>query len=209
MEGFACLIDDILVFGKDQWEHDDRLYTVMKKLQEAGLTLNRAKCEFCKTQVKFLGQVLTKDGVQSDPAKVAAIINMRDPTCVSEVRRYLGMANQLSKFTPHLANTTKPLRDLLSKKNQWSWGHPQKRALAEVKEALTKHPTLALFDPERPTTVSADASSYDMGAVLLQKQACGENRPVAYISRFFPPNASLYAASRHRHYSSVYDAAWL
>ena len=77
---------DILVFGKDQWEHDDRLYTVMKKLQEAGLTLNRAKCEFCKTQVKFLGQVLTKDGVQSDPAKVAAIINMRDPTCVSEVR---------------------------------------------------------------------------------------------------------------------------
>ena len=104
---------------------------------------------------------------------------MRDPTCVSEVCRYLGMANQLSKFTPHLANMIKPLRDLLSKKSQWIWGHPQKHALAKVKEASTKHPTLALFDPERPTTVSGDASLYDLGAVLLQKQACEQNHPVA------------------------------
>ena len=64
---------------------------------------------------------------------------------------------QLSNFTPHLANMTKPLRDLLSKKNQWSRGQPQSQALAEVKETLTKHLTLALFNPERPTTDSADA----------------------------------------------------
>ena len=112
---------------------------------------------------------------------------------MSEVRRYLGMANQLSKFTPHQANTTKPLRDLLSKKNQWSWGQPQRQALAEVKEVLTKHPTLALFNPERPTTVSADASSYGLGAVWLQNQSCGENRPLAYISRSLSPTEQRYA----------------
>ena len=49
MEGVVCLIDDILVFGKDQQEHDDRLCAVMKRLQEAGLTLNGAKCEFRKS----------------------------------------------------------------------------------------------------------------------------------------------------------------
>ena len=107
-----------LVFGKDQQEHDDRLYAVMKRLEEAGLTLNHVKCEFRKSYVKFLSQVFTKDGVQSDPEKVPAIINTREPTCVSEVCQYLGMANQLRKSTPHLTNKTKPLGDLLSKKNQ-------------------------------------------------------------------------------------------
>ena len=66
MEGLVCLIDDILVFGKTQHEHDECLYPVMKRLQEAGLTLNLAKCEFRKSEVKFLSQVLPKDGVQSD-----------------------------------------------------------------------------------------------------------------------------------------------
>lgn len=82
--GRSC-VPHRLVFGNDQQEHDDRLYAVMKRLEEAGLTLNHAKCEFRKSYVKFLSQVFTKDGVQSDPEKVPAIINMREPTCVSEV----------------------------------------------------------------------------------------------------------------------------
>ena len=110
IEGVVCLMDDILVSGKNQQEHDERLYAVLKRLQEAGLTLNRAKCEFRQSRVKFLGQILTKHGIQSDPEKVAAISNMREPTCVSDVRRYLGMVNQLSKFTPHLANMLLDLR---------------------------------------------------------------------------------------------------
>ena len=77
MEGLVHLTDDILVFGKTQHEHDECLYPVMKRLQEAGLTLNLAKCEFCKSKVKFLSQVLPKDGGQSDFQKVAAIIKMR------------------------------------------------------------------------------------------------------------------------------------
>jgi len=99
--------------------------------------------------VKFLEQILTKLGIQSDPGRIAAISNMREPTCVSDVRQYLEMVNQLSKFTPHLANMTKPLRDLLSKRNQWSWGQAQRKALSEVKAALTKSPILALFDPNQ------------------------------------------------------------
>ena len=101
--------------------------------------------------------------------------------------------NQLSKFTPHLANITKPLRDLLSKRNQWSWGQAQRKALSEVKAALTKSPILALFDPNCETTVSADASSYGLGAVILQRQQSGENRPVAYISRSLTPTEERYA----------------
>ena len=143
--------------------------------------------------MKFLGHILSSDGVHSDQDKVTAIMNMEEPTAVKELRRFLGMVNQLSKFMPHLAEMTKPLRDLLSKKNQWMWGHVQKQAFSSVKDALTKSPVLALFDANLETTVSADASSYGLGAVLLQKQADGERRPVAYLSRSMTPTKSRYA----------------
>ena len=193
LEGVVCLIDDILVHGKTQQEHDERLYAVLERLAEVGLTLNKEKCAFSQKQVKFLGQILTAEGVQSDPDKVAAIVGMREPTSVKELRRFLGMVNQLSKFTPHLAEITKPLRDLLSKKNQWTWDQAQNQAFTAVKEALTKSPNLALFDPNLETTVSADASSYGLGAVLLQTQPNGERRAVAYVSRSMTPTETRYA----------------
>ena len=78
------------------------------------------------------------------------------------------MINQLSKFSHHLADKTKPLRDMLSNKNQWCWEEPQQRAFEEVRQMITRSPTLALFDPTQETIVSADASSYGLGGVLLQ-----------------------------------------
>ena len=193
IDGVVCLMDDVLVHGRTQREHDERLDAVLKRIQEAGITLNREKCSFSQPQVKFLGQVLSPSGISSDPDKVAAILQMREPTSVPEVRRFLGMTNQLSKFTPNLADMTKPLRDLLSHQNEWSWGEPQKSAFTKVKEALTQSPVLAAFDPALETTVSADASSYGIGSVLLQKQKSGERRPVAYISRAMTPTEQRYA----------------
>ena len=79
------MIDDILVYSKTQQEHDDRLHAVLKRLEEAGLTLNKEKCEFSQRQVKFLGQILSEDGIQSDLNKVAAIVQMKEPTTVKEM----------------------------------------------------------------------------------------------------------------------------
>ena len=117
---------------------------------------------------------------------------MRQHTSVSEVRRFLGMANQLSKFVPKLADLIKPLRDLLSKRNHWAWGEPQQKSFTQVQDALTNSPVLASFDPNLETIVSADAS-FGLGAVLLQKQKSGEIRPVAYISRAMTPTERRYA----------------
>ena len=90
--------------------------------------------------------------------------------------KFLGMTNQLGKFSRHLADETKPLRDLLSSKNQWCREEPQQKAFVKVKEEISRSPEIALFDPGQETIVSADASSYGLGAVLLQKQASGERR---------------------------------
>ena len=83
------------------------------------------------------------------------------------------MCNYLSKFSPNLAEKTKPLRELLNKRNQWTWGEPQQTAFSEVKEALVTSPVLSLFDQSHETVVSADTSSYGLGSVLLQKQPDG------------------------------------
>ena len=99
----------------------------------------------------------------------------------------------MSKFAPNLADITKPLRDLLVKGNQWVWGEPQQKSFSQIKEMLTISPVLALYDPSFEIIVSADASSYGLGAVLLQRQPEGELKPVAYISRSMTPTEQRYA----------------
>ena len=168
-EGVVCLMDDILVYCKDEEEHQKHLEAVMHKLKKAKITLNVDKCHFAKSTIKFLGQIVNQDGIQPDPEKVRAVTAMPPPTNVPEVRRFMGMVNQLSKFCPQLADKAKPINDLLSSKNDWNWGDSQQKSFSIIKKDLSLAPILALYNPEFPTTVSADASSYRLVAILTQK----------------------------------------
>ena len=168
LEGVECQIDDVLVHGETQQIHDERLQAVLKRLAESNITLNLNKCEFSKTEVKVLGNIVSANGISPDPEKIEAIVNLPAPKNIREVRSFLGMVNQLSKFTEHLVNKTKPLRDLLSKKNSWTWGNAQESAFREIKECLILPPVLALYDVNRKTKVSSDVSKYGTGGVVLQ-----------------------------------------
>ena len=136
LEGVLCLIDDVLVFGASCKDHDDRLDAVLRKLQNAGVTLNHSKCAFLKDQVKFLGHVVDKDGTRADPKKISAIVNMKTPSNITELRRLLGMANQLGKFSPNIAKITQPLRSLLNKNCSWHWDLPQEESFSQLKSDL-------------------------------------------------------------------------
>ena len=201
LEGALCLIDDILVYAKTQEEHDIRLEAVLKRIQKSGLTLNPEKCEFSKSSLTFLGHVVDKHGVHPDPQKTDAISNMEPPKNVTELRRFLGMVNQLGKFTPRLAELTHPLRELLGKRNLWNlwrWESSQNIAFSQIKEELSMLTTLLPYNMEAETKVAADSSSYGVGAVLLQKHQQSW-RPVAYTSQSLSETEKDMPKWRRRH----------
>ena len=118
---------------------------------------------------------------------------MPHPTSPHEVRSFLGMVNQFSKFTSNLADITKPIRELLVKNTAWTWGPPQQDAFNKIKTALTTSPILTLYDPSKATKFAADASSYGLGAVLLQEEAPNTWKPVSFISRSMTTTEAKYA----------------
>jgi len=102
------------------------------------------------------------------------------------------MVNQLGKFSSRISELTQPLRELLSTKRSWLWGPDQEQSFNQVKEELSQPTTLVLYDPKRELKVSADASSFGLGAVLFQQD--GDNwKPVAYASRSLSETERRYA----------------
>ena len=116
---------------------------------------------------------------------------METPKSVMELRRFLSMVNQLRKFSPNIAEFSQPLRELLSDKKAWLRTPVQDEAFVKLKQELTSPNILALYDPNAETTVSADASSHGLGAVLLQKLN-DQWHPVAYASRSMTDTESRY-----------------
>jgi len=117
---------------------------------------------------------------------------MQPPNNVSELIRFLGMANQLGKFSPHLAKISQPMRELLSTRQSWTWGPDQQAALTQVHKELSQPTVLALYDLKAPTKVSADTSSFGLGAVLLQ-QFDDQWKPIAFASRSMTETERRYA----------------
>ncbi|KAJ8407445.1 hypothetical protein AAFF_G00273020 [Aldrovandia affinis] len=115
-DGVLCHADDVLVFGRDRQEHDQRLHRVLQKMQSEGVTLNE-KCEFAKEHIIFVGHKVSAKGIKSDPGKVKAILQMA--TCVEEVQHLVGMSNYRAKFLPQLVSVTMPLKELLRDSNEW------------------------------------------------------------------------------------------
>ena len=168
LEGVQNLADDIIVAGKDQKEHNKRVHALMKRLSEVGLTLNPRKCEFGLKSVKFLGFVISSEGVSPDPEKVRAIADFRAPSNPTDCRSFLGLVNFVGRFVPGLATITEPIKRVTHKHEEFVWGEEQEASFQEVKRRMSRCETLAHFDPKAPTKVVADASPYGLGCVLTQ-----------------------------------------
>jgi len=175
-------IDDILVFSKTHEEHAKHLCQVMQILQNQDFRVKLSKCEFAKSEVKFLGHVVGADGIKVDTSKTAVVSNWPVPNSLSPLRSFLGLATYFRKFIANFSTMVAPLTHLTKKDVPYAWCANCQKAFEEVKHALTHAPVLALPDFSKPFEVSCDASIQGLGAVLLQ-----EGRPIAYESRKLIP----------------------
>ena len=186
-------MDDILIFADSKQAHNKILRKVLKRLENIGMTLNEQKTQICVEEIQFVGHIINKDGIRPDKSKVAAIVNLEAPTDQKELLRFLGMVNFVGRYIPNKADIMEPLNCLLTSKNAWIWDTPQEEAFNKIKELLTRAPSLAHYDCTKPTFISADASSYGLGCVLLQEQDDKRRRPVAYASRTLTSAERRYA----------------
>ena len=186
-----CIIylDDIIVFSKIPEEHIERLRGVFEKLAAAGLRLKPSKCKFFKLQATYLGHIVSKDGIETDPKKLEAIKNWPVPKTVTEVRSFLGFMNYYRKFIPKYAQVARPINQLVSgenankKKALVDWTNECQVAFEHLKHLCSQTPILAYANYTRPFKLHTDASENGLGAVLYQKQDDGMENIIAYVSR--------------------------
>ncbi|UYV65077.1 K02A2.6-like [Cordylochernes scorpioides] len=193
INGVICLIDDILIFAKRKEEYDETLREVLRRLKNSGITLNKEKCQFGVSNVTFLGHYIDELSIKADEKKVKTKAEMKPPAYLHGVQGFMGMINFIGRFVPNLAEITKPLNDLRKKDASFIWGSPQKKAFEKVKDLLASDRVLASFDISKKTMVSADASSYGLGAVLKLEHEDNEWRPVAFASRTLTKMEQRYA----------------
>ena len=168
-------LDDLIIYSETFEEHLETLNMVFSKLKEHGLVLKGPKCQLFKKEVKYLGHVLSCDGVRIDLDKIIAVEKWCKPETLQELRRYIGFASYYRRFVPSFAQKAAPLQ------------HEHDIAFSALKEALTSTPVLCYPDFSKGFILEIDASATGLGAILSQEQK-GQRRVVAYVSRGLRPN---------------------
>ena len=173
-EGTINFIDDILIYGENEEEHQQRVKFTLGLLKENNVLLNKEKCIFKVKEIKFLGHILSPKGVKPLDNYLEIVNSFRTPTNIDEVHSFLGLINFIGKWIPNLATLTEPLRRLLKlklakhTKIEKHWSKDQDTAFKELKNSLAKITTLGYYDPKDRTQVYADASPVGLGTVLVQ-----------------------------------------
>jgi hypothetical protein len=199
---FAYL-DDIIISTPDFETHRRILKTVFDKLSEAGLTLKESKCEFCKPELRYLGYVVNRRGLNVDPAKVSAVVDMPPPKGVRDVRRLIGMMSWYRRFVPNFSTMVAPLTNLTRKSTRFTWTVECEQAFTDVKNALVNAPILSCPDFDHPFTLQCDASDVGIGAVLTQN-INGQEHVICYLSRALLPAEQRYSTTEKECLSVIY-----
>ena len=199
LEGTLNISDDIIIHASNREEHDRRLEALLQRLQDKNLTLNRQKCEFGKTSIKFYGYVFSDQGISPDPNKIKAIQNMPEPKTAGELRSFLGMTNYLSKFIDKYSTITAPLRELLKESSKFTWEHQHQAAFDQLKKTLCSSTVMSYFNPRKNTELWVDASPDGVSGILIQ-----DNKIIAYGSRSLTPVEKRYSQTEREMLACVW-----
>lgn len=188
-------LDDIIVHGRSFEDHLANLEIVFQKLQEANLRLGPSKCHLFRRSVKYLGHVVSKEGLSADSDKCRAIETWPVPTTKTQLRSFLGLCSYYRRFVRDFSSIAKPLTQLTEKARTFVWDEQCSKAFLALKTLLTEPPILAFPDPELKFILDTDASHAGIGAVLSQEQG-GKERVLEYFSSTFSGPERNYCVTR-------------
>ena len=186
--GVHIIADDIIIGARDDKEHDDTLLKVMERARGKNAKFSKDKIQFKVGQVRYMGNLVTGDGLKPDNDKIKAILEMPQPTDTKSLQRLLGMVKYLAQYIPNESDITAPLRELLKQDAEWKWQPHHDKAMEKTMNALTRAPVLRFYDVNQPVQIECDASQTGLGACLLQ-----DGKPVAYASRAMTQPKTRYA----------------
>lgn len=175
-------LDDLLVYSSSFKEHLHRLGAVFDCLLQAGLKLKPSKCSLVRKSLKFLGHIVSKDGIASDPEKVRAIAEFPVPQDIEQLKRFLGMAGYYRDYVEGFAQVVDPLNKLTRKGVPFTWSVLCSQAFQKLKDMLLKAPVLSYPDFGCEFTLTTDASGIGLGAILSQVVG-GKEVVISYASR--------------------------
>ncbi|GFY18892.1 retrovirus-related Pol polyprotein from transposon 297 [Trichonephila clavipes] len=174
----SVYMDDVIITSPSFKDHLDHLTRVFTLLRDAGLTLNKEKCHFARDKLKYLGLIISKEGIETDNKKIRAITEMKPPKNNREVSKFLGMTGWYQKFIPRYADICEPLYQLKKKGAKFNWSGEAQDSFDQIKRTLTEAPILQLPNFSEQFNLFTDASGVGIGAVLQQNQ-----KPIAFASR--------------------------
>jgi hypothetical protein len=174
----VVFIDDIVIYSKDDKEHEQHLRLIMEKLREYKLYAKFSKCEFWLNKVGFLGHIVSVEGVVVDPSKVASVTEWESPKNMGDIQSFLGLAGYYRRFIKNFSKIAKPMTELLKKDKKFEWTDSCEASFQELKKRLVSAPVLCLPDILKDFQVYYDASRQGLGSVLMQN-----GKVVSYASR--------------------------
>ncbi|KAK2709262.1 hypothetical protein QYM36_013056 [Artemia franciscana] len=160
----GLIVDDIVICGADDSEHDERLKAALERAREKNVKFNQEKWVFGAESIPYFGHLLTSEGIRPNPKKTRAITEMPPPENSEQLQKLLGMLNYLSRYIPNLSSLNKSLREL-ARADEYKWKPAHEKAFLKIKSALCSN--LAYFDPKcENIEIKVDASKHGLGAVL-------------------------------------------
>lgn len=175
-------LDDILVLSESFEKHIEDITAVFDRLRLFNLRARREKCYFVRNSVKYLGHIISTNGISPDNSKVDAIVKMPNPSCTKHAASFVQTCSWFRRFIPNFSQLARPLTNLLKKGVIFKFGEEEQLAFQTLKEKLVSAPILIQADCNKPFVLRTDASSYAIGAVLMQGEG-NDERPIEYASR--------------------------
>ena len=202
--GTVCFVDDLLVAGKDEIEHKERLKIVFEKIKEFGLKIKMEKCEFEKTEVEYLGFKINAMGIHKTNGKIKAIQEAKVPENVKELQAFLGLVTFYARFIPNLATVAAPLYERLKGNRRWHWTKQCQIAIDTIKAEITSSRFLVHYNPDLKLKLTTDASKHGVGAVLSHEMPDGSEKPIAYASKSLNDAQKNYAQIEKEAYAMIF-----